>query len=593
MNLAKLGGVIALLLGGCADKDEIKSRLDVDASAETTGDAADGTASETGSPDVTTDSQVDGTTEVSDTTADTVTPGDVVNDVEVSETVNDASDVADTADVPVTPWEVDPDAPWALGRPIAIAGSDGPADIAAPVTSTGRYTALVPVGIASGAVVADGRSFVAPDVGGHAAIVALSGDLLAPSLGTIVYLDGPLTTPERPSLAVCDGAVYATINEKNGSASRLVRLSADLEAIDVALFGALPGLGHSVRLGAPTCGGPGFVVTLDAVGGASFTAPDGKKSEFNASQTENKTLIVNGTRIFAENAAQVVSATSMRILQLVAGAGKVVFYVGEATVQRQIGDTLLQPGDQLVYNHDYAVGTGGSIASQGWFGREDIALVATAPNGRFAVAWIDVTAGATPADPELIEIVVSVFEPGGARAWNKRSSAWAVDRISFDSDGDLRIAGRFRSLEVIGVATAPVGLEDVFLAVLGGADGVRKRHGVLGVPGVATTLVGPVFDAVGSGECAAAGSLDAVIAVTGPTRLAIGVGAAARCASQALTAGDGVLRIGTPTTTPAATDATDFWLAFGGPALGGALGTPWPAAAAQVGPVRVRFVSPL
>jgi len=585
-----IGGVVALLLGACADKNDIASRLDaheVDVS-DTVGEVTpDGTTSETTSPDGTTGETIaDGTSEVETVAPDTVG--------ETSDTTPTDTNVSDTAgDTTVTPWEVDPDSPWALGRPIPISGSEGAASVGTPVNMSGRYKALVPVGIGSGAVVADGRSFGAPDAGGHAVIVALSGDLLAPALGTVVYLDGPLSAPERPSLAFCDNYIYATINEQNGSASRLVRLSADLESIDVAAFTAIPGLGHSVKLGPPICGGPGFVVTLDAVGGASFTGPDGKKSEFNSTQTENKTLIVNGTRVFAENSAQVVSATSMRILQLVRGVGKVVFYIGEATAPRTIGDTMLQPGDQLVYNHDYALGTGGSIASQGWFGREDISLLATAPDGRFAVAWVDVTAGATANDPELVEIVVSVFEASGARAWNKRSAAWAIDRISFDADGDLRIAGRFRSLEAIGVATAPVGLEDAFLAVLGGADGARKRHVVLGVPGIATTLVGPVFDALGSGECAAAGALDAIITATGPTRVAIGVGETARCATQALTAGDGLLQLGAATVPSAAPDATEFWLAFGGPALGGAHGTPWPAANAQVGPVRARFVSPL
>ena len=572
----------ALLLGACADKDDIRSRLEIDASAEVANEV---TSEVETTP---TDGSAEATLETtSETTSDTP---QAEAEVQI-ETVDDTSvpqDVAD-ADVFVPPWEVDPDAPWALGRPIAIAGSEGPADVAAPVTPGGLMDALVPVRIGGGSVVVDGRTFAAPDTGGHAALVALSGDLETPVASSVVYLDGPLSAPERPQIAVCGGHIYASINEQNGSAARLVRLSLDLESIDVAAFAALPGLGHSVKLGAPVCGGPGFVVTLDAVGGAAFTAPDGDKAEFSAAQTENKSLILNGTRVFVENAAQVVSANSMRILHILAGPAQVIFYVGEATVQRQIGDTTLMPGDQLVYNHDYAVGSGGSIASQGWFGREDISFMTTSSEGRFAVAWVDVTPGATGNDPELVEVVVSVFEADGARAWNKRSASWAIDRMSFDDGGDLRIAGRFRSLEVIGVATAPVGPEDAFLAVLGGADGARKRHVVLGVPGVASAISGPIFDALGTGECTAT-SLDAVFVASGPTRVAVGVGDQ-RCATQALTANDGALLIGTPVNTLDSGDASDAWLVFGG-ALGASHGSPWPAGT-HVGPVRMRFVSPL
>ncbi len=566
----------AVLLGACADKDDIRSRLEVEVNAEVTLEVSSEVEA------TPTDTTAEATPETTaETTGDAPQP-----EVEVqAETTQDATP-QDVADVVVPPWEVDPDAPWALGRPIPIAGSEGPAEVAAPITPAGQFAALVAVRIGGGSVMVDGRTFAAPDTGGHAALVALSGELEAPALSSVVYLDGPLSAPERPSIAVCGDHIYASINEQNGSGARLVRLSLDLESIDVAAFAALPGLGHSVKLGAPVCGGPGFVVTLDAVGGAAFTAPDGDKAEFSAAQTENKSLILNGTRVFVENAAQVVSANSMRILHILSGPAQVIFYVGEATVQRQIGDTTLLPGDQLVYNHDYAVGSGGSIASQGWFGREDISFMTTAPDGRFAVAWVDVTPGATANDPELVEVVVSVFEADGARTWNKRSASWAIDRMSFDDGGDLRIAGRFRSLEVIGVATAPVGPEDAFLAVLGGADGARKRHVVSGVPGVASTVTGPIFDAAGSGACTAT-SLDAVFVASGTSRVAVGVGDQ-RCATQALTANDSALLIGMPIT---AGDASDAWLAFGG-ALNAGQGSPWPAGT-NVGPIRMRFVSPL
>lgn len=586
--IARAVGAAALLwtVGACANEDDIRSRIDVPdgtADGETTGDVAGADGTDGTGADTTSDADTTpGDTTPVDTTPDTVDAGDTVV----------PGDVGDTADVPLTDvviptWEVDPEAPWALGRPFPVTSSDGPAEIGTPVLATGRYRALVPVRIAAGALNVDGRAFAVPDAGAHAAIVALGGDLVAPSLGTAVYLDGALTAPEMPKVAVCDGMVYATVNEATGQVARLVRLSGDLETIDVAVLDAMPGIGNYVRLGAPVCGGPGFVVTVDAVGGALFTAPNAERAQFLPEQTENKSLILNGTRVFSDNAAQVVSASAMRIIHITGGAGKLMFYVGEATTERMAGETLLQPGDQLVYAHDYAVGTGGSIASQGFFGREDIAAIATAADGRFAVVWVDVSPGPTPADPELIEVVVSVYEADGARAWNKRSAAWAIDRVAFDAAGDLRIAGRFRSLEVLGVATAPAGPEDAFLAVLGGADGARKRHVVLGAPGIVPRIASSIFAAVGDGDCAGAGALDAVLVATGPTRVGIGVGADnRRCGTEPLTAGDGELLLA-PVGLSAG--ASDFWLSLTGFALDGAHGTPWPPGGALVGPIRGRF----
>ncbi len=587
-------------LFACADEGAIRDRIDgLEVSADAGVDAVgDGISGDTGSIP---DSQVgsDGTAQ-DGTVGDTVAPGDGGGEVgppadtTSGDTGLDGGDGTIGPDAPIVEWDVDPNAVWALGRPIGVSGSEGVAEIAAPIaTNGGRHRALVPVRVGGGNVVVDGRSFAAPDTGAHAAIVALGGELQAPVVTTVVYLDGPLARAERPAIAVCEGWVYATINEQDGSAARFVRLDASLEAIDVATLTAVPGLGHGVKLGAPVCGGPGVVATLDAIGGAAFTAPNGNKAEFLASQTENKSLILNGTRIFAENAAQVVSATGMRILHLLAGVDQNLFYVGEATIQRQIGDTTLVPGDQLIYIHDYAVGSGGSIASQAWFGREDITRVAAARDGRFAVVWVDVTPGPTPADPETLEVVVSVFEADGARAWNKRSAAWAIDRIAFDAVGDLRIAGRFRSLEVIGVATAPQGPEDAFLATLSGADGERLRFVTHGQSDVAAAIVSPIFGAPPGAGCGASGVLDAVFVATGATRIGIGVspaGGGARCTTQPVQGGGAPLMMAL--SMQAATgDAIDFWLALADATLDTGIGEPWPAGV-HVGPVRARFSSP-
>lgn len=578
----KITTALAIFVLACSGDDESQSRADsLDASAETEADGADDTApievadGETGpGPDDT----------ASETTEEEVAPPDTTT----AET-DSAEEVADGGP-DGGGWLVDPDGPWVLGRPIAITGSESAAQLGPPVAASGRYQALVGVRVATGPVVADGQTYSPPDGGAHAAVAALSGDVSAARLGTLVYLDGDLSAPNLPLLAVCDGWVYATITEQGGAHARFVRLDANLETIDVALLSARPGLGNTVALGPPVCGGPGVVATLDAVGGAIFTAPDGRQSEFGSDQTDNRSLILNGARVFNENAAQVVSATSMRILHLARGPEQVLFYVAEATVERQIGNTTLMPGDQLVYSHDFAVGSGGSISSQAWFGRQDIQAIATSPDGRFAVVWTDVIAGPTPADPETIETVVSVFEADGARAWSTRSSGWAIDRVVFGGDGDLRVAGRFRSLEAIGIARAPVGPEDAFLVVFAGVDGARKRFVTHGADGLGARIVGPIMRANGSAACAPAELLDVVLVATGDVRTGIGVSDEARCATEDLTAGDNDLGLAVAAE-PGADDAVDLWLSLVGGAISAGDGQPWPPGS-HAGALRARLVIP-
>lgn len=596
--MRKLGqlGLMAALMCACGGNDDagtgnLDTLLDVDGS-EVANDTAvtDGSeVSDTLAPDALPDG-------LNDATADTSSPDG--SDTSSSDTVADTSEPADAIG-PDTDWPVDPTADWALGRPMALASSDG-AGVAtgAPVLAAeGR--AYIAVRLGSGSLVADGRTFAAPDDFAHALVLRVEpgpDGVSAPRVLRAVYVDGALSAPELPRIALCEGKLYATVNDAGGQVARLLELSADLESVRVSQFAALPTLGSSVRLGAPVCGGPGFVVGLDAVGGAVFTGYDNRSSQFSAEQTMNRTLIVNGAKIFGDPpAAQTVSAVGMRIIHMAKNVGQKLLYVGEATIERTLGEnTQLVPGDQLVYQHDFATASGGTIASQGFFGREDVTAIAGSFDGRFAVAWLDVeTEGGT----ETTEVVLSVFSAEGARLWTKRAATWAVDAMSFGVDGHLRVAGRFRSLEHLGVAAGPVGFEDSFLAVLDGQSGERVRHMTRGWAGLWTRPVGGPTTALGR-ACGDV-SVDALVVRSEGVWEVVGVAGTVetvvkRCTTKPLQGGRADLmwggRVGGGgfdawVVTPSLPDG--LYEGAGGDSIA------WPSGQAVVGPVRGRLVEEL
>ena len=596
--MRKLGplGLMAVLVCACGGNDDagtgnLDALLDVD-SGEVSGDTA----------------LVDGS-EVSDSTApDAVadTSQDTSNDTSIpdgsdtaSDTLADTSEPADTT-LPDTNWPVDPTADWALGRPLALASSDGAGVVLGAPVLAAEGRAYIAVRLGSGSLVADGRTFAAPDEFAHALILRVEpgpDGVSAPRVLRAVYVDGALSAPELPRLALCEGKVYATINDAGGQVARLLELSADLESVRVSQFAALPTLGSSVRLGAPVCGGPGFVVALDAVGGAVFTGYDNRSSQFSAEQTVNRTLIVNGAKVFGDPpAAQTVSAVGMRIIHMAKNVGQKLLYVGEATIERTLGEnTQLVPGDQLVYQHDFATASGGTIASQGFFGRQDITAIAGSFDGRFAVAWLDVETDA--GGVETTEVVLSVFSSEGARLWTRRAATWAIDAMSFGVDGHLRVAGRFRSLEHLGVAVGPVGFEDSFLAVLDGLSGERIRHVTRGWAGLWTRPSGGPTTALG--QACGESSVDALVVRSEGVWEVIGVGGTVesglkRCATKPLQGGRADLmwggRVGG--------GGFDAWVLT--PSLPDGLyegagddTIAWPSGQAVVGPVRGRLVEPL
>lgn len=592
--MRKLGqlGLMAALLWACGGNDDAGTgSLDAILDA----DGGDTAVTDTNAPDAVGDSA-----EVSDTTPDT--SGDTSADTsspDGSDTaIADTSEPADTVG-PDTDWPVDPTADWALGRPMALASSDGAGvAIGAPVLAAeGR--SYIAVRLGSGSLIADGRTFAAPDDFAHALILRVepgADGVSAPRVLRAVYVDGALSAPELPRVALCEGKVYATVNDSGGQVARLLELSADLESVRVSQFAALPTLGSSVRLGAPVCGGPGFVVGLDAVGGAVFTGYDNRSSQFSAEQTMNRTLIVNGAKIFGDPpAAQTVSAVGMRIIHMAKNTGQKLLYVGEATIERTLGEnTQIVPGDQLVYQHDFATASGGTIASQGFFGREDVTAIAGSFDGRFAVAWLDVE---TDGGVETTEVVLSVFSAEGARLWTKRAATWAVDAMSFGVDGHLRVAGRFRSLEHLGVAAGPVGFEDSFLAVLDGQSGERIRHVTRGWAGLWTRPVGGPTTALG--ERCGGSSVDAVVVRSEGLWEVVGVSGSvetsvARCGTKPLQGGRADLmwggRVGGGgfdawVVTPSLPDG--LYEGAGDDTLA------WPSGQAVVGPVRGKLVEPL
>ncbi len=586
-------GLLVMAPGaGCGDSDNTEVR-DVSSDAPDSSDASGGDTVSDVAPGDTGEVMPDA---VGD--ADTSNPGDTGVPTDTNVTSDSTGDTSDTtsSDTVTPPWTIDLTGAWVLGRPMPLASSDGAGvALGVPVAATsGR--AYLPLRLGSGSLVADGQTFTAADEFAHAVIMRVEGGndgISAPKVMAAVYVDGALNAPELPRIVACDGKVYATVNDAGGQVSRLLELSADLQTVKVAQFEALPNLGTSVRLGAPICGGPGFVVALDAFGGAVFKGPDGKSSQFSAEQTANRTLIVNGAKVFGEDpSAQTVSATGMRIIHMERGAGQKVLYVGEATIERVLGEnTTLVPGDQLVYQHDFAVGMGGTIASQGFFGREDITAIAGAANGSFAVVWTDVE---TVNGTEVVDVVLSVFSATGARLWSKRSGVWAVDAMAFGAENDLRVVGRFRSLEHIGVAVGPVGTEDAFLAVLDGETGERVRHVTRGWASLPTKVVGAPFNTRGSGDCDGGGLDGVVVRSDGVWEViaAGGVGAdAVRCTSEPLQAGGAELVWSGQT----GSEAFGAWVgAVSLPdGLDGGTDPSWPTGLGVLGPVRGKVLEKL
>lgn len=582
-------GLAALFVCACGGSDE-----GVNGVTDTSTDIGDvDTADSTG------DSSGPDTGDTTDTTtpSDTADSSDAPDPGETTDTSGDTGSPTDTTDTTTdTNWPIDTTTDWVLGRPLSVASNDGAGvTLGAPVLAAeGR--SYVAVRLGSGSLVADGRTFTAPDAFAHAAILRVesgSDGIGAPRVMSAVYVDGPLDSPELPRLSLCNGKVYVSVNDAGSQVSRLLELSADLESVRVSQFAALPALGSSVKLGAPVCGGPGFVVTLDAVGGAVFTGYDNKSSQFSAEQTINRSLIVNGAKVFGDPpAAQTVSAVGMRIIHMAKNAGEKLLYVGESTIERNLGEnTTLVPGDQLVYQHDFATASGGTIASQGFFGREDITAITGSADGRFAVAWLDVT---TEDNVETVEVVLSVFDTDGARLWNKRASTWAIDALSFSGDGDLRVAGRFRNLEHLGVALPPVGFEDAFLAVLDAETGDRLRHVARGWAGLSTRPVGGPTTAMG--EACGDSSVDALVVRSEGVWEVIGVSGTVdtfqrRCTTRPLQAGRAELmwggRLGG--------GAFDAWVVAPSlpDGLDGGDDPSWPPGQATVGPVRGRLVEAL
>lgn len=331
-----------------ADALELPEVTDGTSDDGTSGDAtiADGTADAT-TPDGTTPDA---------TTPDGTTPDGVADaEVETSEPVDTASPevVIPSDDIVGFGWQHGFPVGTSVGAPFAFGDAIG-----------------VPTAIAGTITV---RAW-GEDGAGRFATAAISG-----------------TSPTIGGAAACDGNIYVTGTESDKSKAFVTRLDgAGANLKQLSFFPKVAGSG-SVSLGPARCGGAGAYFVFDPVGDVTYKAPAGGVVQLTADYVLNRNFIVDAIAAFGDvGTLSSVSATSMGIVRTAAGAPNTLFYAAEARVQRVIGSKTLEPGDGLVYSHDYVQDSGGTATSRGWFGAEDMTALAAHPtDGRFAVGWRD------------------------------------------------------------------------------------------------------------------------------------------------------------------------------------------------------------
>ncbi|MFO0745563.1 MAG: hypothetical protein U1F43_07805 [Myxococcota bacterium] len=305
-----------------------------------------------------TDSSVDDstTTVVDSTSGDTQTGEDIV-----------LNDVTSGSDVTLPDDQLE-----GLGWRAALPGLP----IADPVVFTGASGAAVALPVVNGSAV-ELRTWSAAGVGQWSATV---------QTGTQLDLSGG---------AFCGDELYVSAVEHDHSKAYVAQLDPSGTTLHSVSFYPKPGsTGGSVALGGPRCGGPGTYVLLDPVGDTTYKAPGGGTVQLTAAQTLNRSFIVDLDDAFgATGTLGTVSADKIGVVLTAAADAdaKTLFYVGEARAVKQLGATTLQPGDQLIYSHDYVAETGGTASSTGFFGDNDIRGIAAAADGRFAVYWRAVT----------------------------------------------------------------------------------------------------------------------------------------------------------------------------------------------------------
>lgn len=366
--------IVASALAACETdvKEGFLDDLDgVDATAtdssDATTDGATGTETTATSDGTATETSADSAT--AGDAADTADPGDTAPDV-----TTDAPDATVTTDVPVgSDVVVDPDALEGLGWHAVM--TDGLDIDVAPIVWPGG---------------------IAVAVGNGSAIELRAWDRDGDGLFAATLFTG--VAPVASGGVACGGMLYVAGNEPDGTRAFVARFDPELSVVRVATFYPKTGTtGGRVELLAPYCGGPGAYVQLEPVGDVTYRAHPGGVVQLTADQTLNRSFLVDLVKVFSDvGTLGTVSADKIRMLQTAVsepGApfagpyGPKIFYIGEVRVPKQLGDTTLQPGDQLVYAHDYTDASGGTATNTAWYGDNDLQHITAASDGRFAVAW--------------------------------------------------------------------------------------------------------------------------------------------------------------------------------------------------------------
>jgi len=396
--------------------------------AEVAGDVGGDATSDTGGGDTATTSDGQTTTEVVDAAGDAtadVTPTDTSDaggDTTAGDAASGASD-AIVADVPVaTDVVIPPAALEGLGWHAAMGAS---LTVGAPV--------VTPSGVAL------------PVVNGTAVELrawSLDGD----GLYSATLYTG--TAPQLDGAAYCDGHVFVSGHELDGQRAFVARLEPEGAGLmQVSFFPKAGTTGGSVALRAPRCGGPGAWVQLEPVGAVTYKADGGGTVQLSAEQTLNRSFIVDLDKAFSETGTLgTVSADKIAILESAVaepagGApGGEVFYVGQVRVEKQLGEITLQPGDQLIYAHDYGDESGGTATNVAYYGDNDVRGITAAPDGRFAIYWRAIV---PPPASVGEEQRVTAFDADGKQIGTTIVPKEApIGRISWQGE-DLVVAGTF------------------------------------------------------------------------------------------------------------------------------------------------------
>jgi len=220
--------------------------------------------------------------------------------------------------------------------------------------------------------VAGGQAIAVPTRNNSAVELRSWRDDGSPLWSSTVYVG---TNPTLSGVAFCNGNLTMTGGETGDAKAFVARLDPTATALAHVALSADPNTASDIRaLSAPSCGGPGVYAVLN---GRSLIDLSGELA------VGTSLPLVSSDKIDIERTATASEAAVK------------VFYLGQVNAPKQLGDTTLQPGDQLIYARDYDSDIGGTATGTGFFGDNDVMLIAPAADNRFAIIWkADVEGGA-------------------------------------------------------------------------------------------------------------------------------------------------------------------------------------------------------